>query len=666
MAEGRGYSRGKRHWTLPKARLNGFVAVFILISALLTARLYEIVLSPSVHYSNMAQSESYASFAIPAARGTITDSSGDPLALSVPRKSVVADPLLVTDPVAEASLLAADLGISDISIRTSLLQPTQFAYLARLIPNSEASLVQSQINSGKLNGVSLISEMKRVYPAGPLLSPVIGQTNSFGLGISGLEYQYNSILAGKSGSEAMKVSVAGLPLPDGVTQYKAPRAGDSIQLTIDSSLQYVAEHALAAQIQATKAISGTAVVMNVKTGDILAMANIAAPSPKGQSTQANVAIPVGSTRALPEEAPSNLAVTTVYEPGSVAKLATFTAALEKKVITPSSVLTVPDHMLIDGSLFHDAEVHPTEQLTPGQILGQSSNIGTIEIAKMLGKRIITASMQRFGWGLPTGLNFPGESQGFLDPLSRWSGTAIGSVPIGQDEALTPLQILDAYNSVANGGVMISPKLVKTITTPSGRTIKPGYPRSNRIVSAPIAKTMRNLLENAVSAMGTAPAAAIPGYKVAGKTGTSQKPYPNRRGYQPGAFWATFVGFAPASHPVLSAIVMLDQPTQIYGGEVAAPVFSQIMSYALAKYHVTPSGEVLSPTQVAAQSVAKTLKATLKVSSNVVTQPSKSPMPQTFVLSSSRGAKSPGNTSPSSSPTTISMTRATRLKARIGR
>ncbi len=654
---------GRRHWTLPKGRLNFFVGVFILILALLTARLGEIVLNPSVHYSNMAQSESYASFAIPAARGTITDSSGDPLALSVPRKSVVADPLLVTDPVAEATLLARDLGTSDLSIRTSLLQPTQFTYLARLIPNSEAALVQSQIDAGNLDGVSLISEMKRVYPAGPLLSPVIGQTNSFGSGISGLEYQYNSILTGKSGSEAMKVSVGGLALPDGVTQYKAPRAGDNIELTIDASLQYVAEHALAAQLQATKAISGTAVVMDVKTGDILAMANLAAPAPKGQGIQANVAIPVGSARALPEEAPSNLAVTTVYEPGSVAKLATFTAALEKKVITPSTVLTVPDHMLIDGSLFHDAEVHPTEQLTPGQILGQSSNIGTIEVAKMLGKRVITASMQRFGWGLPTGLNFPGESQGFLDPLSRWSGTAIGSVPIGQDEALTPLQVLDAYNSVANGGVMTSPKLVKTITTPSGQTIKPSYPRSKRIVSAPIAKTMRNLLENAVGAMGTAPAAAIPGYQVAGKTGTSQKPYPNRRGYQPGAFWATFVGFAPASHPVLSAIVMLDQPTQIYGGEVAAPVFSQIMSYALAKYHVTPSGEVLSPAQVAAQSVAKTLANTFKVASSVATQPSKAP---TFVLSSSRGARTTGNTSPSSSPTTISMTRATRLKVRIGR
>ncbi|NNN11975.1 MAG: penicillin-binding protein 2 [Acidimicrobiaceae bacterium] len=663
MADGRGIARDKRQWGLPKARLSVFIGVFLLVSTVLTGRLYEIVLNPSVHYSNMAQSESFTSFAIPAARGTITDSSGNPLALSVPRKSVVADPLLVTDPVVEANLLAGDLGLSDLSIRSTLLQPTQFAYIARLIPNSIAATVQGQIDAGKLNGVSLITEMKRVYPAGPLLSPVIGQTNAFGSGVSGLEYQYNSILSGRAGSEAMKVSVAGLALPDGVTQYQAPRAGDNIQLTIDSSLQYVTEHALAAQVQSTKAISGTAVVMDVKTGDILAMANIAAPTPKGQSNPANAAIPVGSPRALPEEAATNLAVTTVYEPGSVAKLATFTAALEKKVITPSTVLTVPDHMLIDGSLFHDAEVHPVEQLTPGQILGQSSNIGTIEVAKMLGKRTITASMQRFGWGLPTGLNFPGESQGFLDPLSRWSGTAIGSVPIGQDEALTPLQVLDAYNSVANGGIMTSPKLVKAISTPSGRTISPNYPKSKRIVSAPIAKTMRNLLENAVGAMGTAPSAAIPGYQVAGKTGTSQKPYPNRPGYQPGAFWATFVGFAPASHPVLSAIVMLDQPTQIYGGEVAAPVFSQIMSYALAKYHVTPSGAILSPTQIAALNAKSALKSAISSASKLASQQSKAP---TFALSSARGVKQTGNTSPSTSPTTISMTRAVRLKVRSGR
>ncbi len=613
----------KKAWSLPRHRTRALSVLFVTSAMILILRLVSLSLAPATHYGGFVQTESSAVIPINSYRGQITDASGQVLALSVPAKSVVADPLQITDPVVESHLLATDMMMQQTQLRLAMLQSTQFVYLARLIPDSQARKISEQISSGLLPGISLITEQKRVYPAGPELSPVLGTTNSFGQGIAGLEYQFNNLLSGHNGSKVENVSVSGLPLPAGTVSYTPAVNGDNIQLTVDSGLQYVTERALAAQVEATKALSGVAIVMDVKTGNILALANVSAPPLPGQVVSANSAVPVGAQRSLPAEAPTNLATNSVYEPGSVVKLAVFTAALEHRVVKPTTILTVPDHMLIDGSLFHDAEPHPVENLSVGQILGQSSNIGTIEIAKRLGKTALNASMIRFGWGIPTGLAFPGASQGYLDPPSRWSGTAIGSVPIGQDEALTPLQILDAYNAIANGGIMEPPKLVKSITTPDGKVVKIQTPAAHRIVSVGISKTIAGLLQNAITADGTAPSAAIPGYTIAGKTGTSQKPWPTASGYQPGAFWATFVGFAPAQHPVLSAYVMLNQPDQIYGGVVAAPVFSHVMSYALAKYGVLPDGQITKSTLGSLVSPTVTTSVALASSAGqtVVTMPS---------------------------------------------
>lgn len=578
----------------------------ILVFALLILQLGKITITPATNYQGFAKSESLQSVVIPAPRGEILDGNGNPLALSAPRESLVVDPLQVTNPLKEAGLLSPIVGMAVAQIRALFLLPGQFAYVDRLMSNAVSQQIRTLISQGDLPGLSLITEMARVYPDGALAEPVIGRTGQFGSGLSGIEYQYNSLLMGKDGSQVQSVSNAGVPIPNGVVSYRPAIPGPNVKLTLDESIQFIAERALAADVESTRALGGSLVVMNVKTGDILAMVNISAPAlptPKGAaipqvSSMPQGAVAVDSGRSLPTEAWANYAVGSVYEPGSVAKIATFTAALEKGIITPKTQLEVPDHITIDGHVFHDAEKHPTTRMTVGQILGQSSNVGTILIAQKLGKYALTKSFVRYGWGLPTGLNFPGESQGYLDSPAKWSGTAIGSVPIGQDEAVTPLQVLDSYNAIANGGVMVAPKLVLSITPSSGKAIVPFSPKPHRIVSRKISAEMTTLLENAISANGTAPAAAIPGYKVAGKTGTSQKPWPNQPGYQPGAFWATFVGFAPASHPVLSAIVELDQPTPIYGGEVAAPVFAQVMTYALQHLKVSPQGQVAgtSPTR----------------------------------------------------------------------
>jgi cell division protein FtsI (penicillin-binding protein 3) len=351
----------------------------------------------------------------------------------------------------------------------------------------------------------------------------------------------------------------------------------------------------------------------VKTGDILAMADLQAttgsattgadPTPSASSTSTTTttttppptATPASTTGptmmsqadTLPagvEEAPSNSAVTQVYEPGSVFKLVTFSAALAAGLTTPNQVINVPASLSMGGYTFHDAEAHGSEQLTASSILAQSSNVGTIEVAQRLGESGLLSQIGNLGFGKPTGLNFPGESQGIVPGPGAWTGTSIGSTPIGQDDAVNAQQILDAYNSVANGGVFVAPRLVQGTVSPSGTMTASSASASHRVISPATNAQLTQMLEGVVSS-GTGTEAAIDGYTVAGKTGTAQIPDPNKLGYIAGAYVGSFAGFAPAQNPVLSAVVVLDHPTPIYGGAVAAPVFSTIMSYALHHYGI---------------------------------------------------------------------------------
>ncbi len=265
---------------------------------------------------------------------------------------------------------------------------------------------------------------------------------------------------------------------------------------------------------------------------------------------------------------------------------TFSAALQDGIITPAQVFTVPNTLTIDQWVFHDAESHPTEQLSATQILAQSSNIGTIEIAQLLGKDRLASQIQALGFGQPTGLNYPDESTGLVkrNPAT-WSASDIGSTPIGQDDAVTPQQVLDMVNTVATGGVYVPPRLVQATVADNGTLTPTGRRASHRALSKEVSDELTTMMEQVVQD-GTAVAAGVPGYNVAGKTGTAQ--VPGNGGYIPGAYMATFAGFAPAEDPALSAIVVLDQPQPIYGGTVAAPVFSEVMQYALHRYDIPTS------------------------------------------------------------------------------
>ncbi len=592
-----------RHSILLSRRTRALRLVLVIVFVVIVGRLVSVQEFSHQRYASLSESQLTQTIAVPAVRGGIYDRNGEVLAETVTRQTVVGDPQLINHPAQVADALAPVLGIPAATLQPELTGHAGFVYLAHRVSNA----VAAKVTSLDLPGINLVPESQRVEPDGQLASPVVGTVNWAGNGASGLEYQYQSLLAGKAGSENLIEAPDGVTLSsDGKGSVKAV-PGTGLELTIDESVQYVAEQALGAEIAASHAKSGVAVVMDVKTGDILAMADLTAvPSGTGtaatSATSSGPAVTDGPTLVsqadtLPagiEEAPSNSAVTQVYEPGSVFKLVTFSAALADHLTTPTQVVDVPAELRMGTYTFHDAESHGSEGLTASQILAQSSNIGTIEVAERLGETGLLDQIANLGFGKPTGLDFPGESEGLVPGPDKWTGTSIGSTPIGQDDSVTAQQILDAYNAVANGGVFVAPRLVRGTVSPSG-AMTPAQPSpSHRVIDPTTNAELVQMLEGVVSS-GTGTEAAIDGYTVAGKTGTAQIPDPKHLGYTAGAYMGSFAGFAPAQDPVLSAVVVLDHPTPIYGGAVAAPVFSTIMAYALHHYGI--------PTTTAATAIA---------------------------------------------------------------
>ena len=572
--------------------------IVLLVFVAMALRLVDVQEFSHQHYASLSTAELTQAVTIPALRGGIYDRNGEVLAESVTKETVVADPFLIKDPGTEAAALAPVIGVPADQLRADLTEHSGFVYLAHRV----AAPVAAKVTALNLTGINLVPESQRVEPDGRLAGPVVGGVNAAGDGSGGLEYQYQSLLAGTAGTEEQLVSPDGVSLSGTAASGTPAKAGTGLELTLDESVQYVAEQALAAEIVASHATAGMAIVMDVKSGDILAEANLDATTPtsgsgSGSGSGAAAATTVSDTAAptdpsaatvtsdvdtLPagvEEAPSNSALTQVYEPGSVFKLVTFSSALQNGVIGPNQTFSVPGSLPLGTYTFHDAEDHGAEALTAADILAQSSNIGTIEIAEQLGETRLLAQIANLGFGKPTGLHFPGESQGLVPTASQWTDTSIGSTPIGQDDAVTAQQLLDAYNAVANGGVLVQPRLVRGTVGADGSTTPAPASPSHRVIDPTTNAELTTMLEGVV-ANGTGTSAAIDGYTVAGKTGTAQIPNPDHLGYIPGAYVGSFAGFAPAQDPVLSALVVLDHPTPIYGGAVAAPVFSTIMEYAL--------------------------------------------------------------------------------------
>lgn len=552
------------------------VGVFVVAFLLIAGRLTQIETFGAPTMAAYWRGEVTRTVPLQGLRGEILSRNGHLLAMSVSTDEIVADDLQIASPSTVAGELAPVLGVPAAQLVPPLSSGSGYVVVAPHVTPAVAAKVAALAAPG----ITVQPNSQRHYPDGTLASTVVGTVHADGSGAAGLEYQYNSLLAGHAGEQVRLVGAAGEQIPGGVVKNVPARPGTGIQLTVSRTLQYETEQALAGEIAASHAKWGSAVILDSKTGAILAMANLQAGP---------------ASKPAPVQASSNLAVTQVFEPGSVAKLATFSGALSQGLITPQTVVSVPDKLNIDGSVFHDAEVHPTENLTATQVLAQSSNIGTIKIASRLGPQSLYHYLTAFGFGSPTGLAFPGGSAGIVKPVSTWSPTAMGSMPIGQDESVSVLQLADAYNVIANGGVFVPPRLIQSWIKPDGGTAPVSAAPTHRVISTTVASQVMAMLEQVVSKSGTAPAAAIPGYTVAGKTGTAQIPYPNKSGYQPGAFMAVFAGTVPAQNPAITAVVALSHPTPIYGGSVAAPVFAQIANDALRYLQVPPTQALSTPT-----------------------------------------------------------------------
>jgi cell division protein FtsI (penicillin-binding protein 3) len=502
---------------------------------------------------------------LPAARGSIVDRKGNPLAVSEPAADVSATPYLVKDPIKVAEKLAPVVGQTPEALVQKLARKhTGFVYLARHIPADRASRVQ-KLN---LTGIDLTPGHLRFYPRESLAAQLLGSVGTDGRGLSGVEYSRNDILTGKDGERRLVKDALGQSI--NVRDTKPARSGARLELTVDAAIQDEVERVLAQVGQTYRPKGATAIVMDPRDSEVLAMANW----PR---------IDANAPGAAPSYAAQNRAVGATYEPGSTFKAVTVAGALEDGIVRPDSKFALAPQIQVADRTIGESHPRGYETLTTAQILAQSSNVGAITIGLKEGKQRFDKWVRRFGFGQPTGVDLPGEERGIVLPVNKYSGSSMGNLPIGQGIAVTPMQMATAYAAIANGGMLRTPQVVRRI---DGKRV--GTPKGRRVVSTKTAFQLRTMLEGAFAPGGTASEVSIPGYKLAGKTGTANKIDPRTGEYSKASYVASFIGFAPALHPRLLIAVMVDEPHgAIYGGTVAAPAFGKIASFALPYLRIPP-------------------------------------------------------------------------------
>jgi cell division protein FtsI (penicillin-binding protein 3) len=513
--------------------------------------------------SSMGRTQHRESVTIPAGRGTIFDRSGLELALGERATTVYANPMQIADPRRAALTVERTLGVNADKIFPSLADRSRgFVYVARQADPTRAAALQRL----KLPGFGFYPEERRNYPQGSVAAQVLGFVGTDGSGLSGLEFEFNRVLAGRPGKETIVKDPSGQVIDVEGERPEVP--GRDVYLTLDHSIQANAEEVLRDTVRKWSAKSASAIVLDPRTGAILAMA-----VQPGYDANRFPSAPVDLQR--------NRTVTDTYEPGSTYKLITVAGALSERIVEPTTRFTLPYSLHVADRVIHDAEERGTVNYSVAQILAHSSNIGAIKLAELLGRTRLSSWITKFGFGRTTGIDFPGESPGIVLAPDKWSGSTIGNVPIGQGIAVTPVQMAAAYAAIANRGVWSRPHLVDHVAGGA----RPSLNR-RRLVSPQIANQLMMMLKDVV-AEGTGQYAAMPGYQVAGKTGTAQKP-DSHGGYATGRYVASFVGIVPASRPRFVILVAVDEPRgAIWGGTVAAPAFQQIARFDLQYLEVPP-------------------------------------------------------------------------------
>jgi cell division protein FtsI (penicillin-binding protein 3) len=515
--------------------------------------------------------------ALPADRGRILDRSGAPLAISLDARDIYANPALVDDAAAEAAALGPVLGVPTDRLADALGRPGTFVYLARQVDLESANAVSAM----RLPGVGWLPSTRRSYPGGSLAAQVLGFVGTDGYGLEGLEAAAEEELSGTPGELTAEISASGQEIPGGVRTLRASRPGRDVVTTLDREIQYQAQAALKQAVEDNRAKGGTIVVMDPSTGDIYAMASHPWFDPN---------------RFTEFEAHRrrNRAVTDTWEPGSVNKVITAAAAIETGAVELDERFTVPATRQVGGFTIHDSHPHAAMQMTIGDIIAQSSNIGSSLVADRVGSARLVRFFSRFGYGRPTGVGLPGEAGGVLPDLGGWTDVTRATVSFGQGVSATPLQMASVYATLANDGVWVRPRVVRGTKDPSGRLVPLPASPTRRVLSSDTADLLTRMLAFVVQD-GTGGSAQIPGYQVAGKTGTTKKL--DGHGRYTNRYVASFIGFLPAAQPRVVVAAVIDEPRTIYGGIAAAPLFQDVARFAIQRLGIEAAPPVSLPPHV---------------------------------------------------------------------
>jgi cell division protein FtsI/penicillin-binding protein 2 len=546
-------------------RIGWIFALFFGLLVLAAARTAYLGVIRSGSLRKAASTQQLTDEKVTAPRGTIFDRNGVELAVSEPARDISADPYLLANPLVVTRQLAPLLGQSEAVVLRKLSQRSGFVYLARALPAAQAQRVLAL----KIPGIAGTPVMRRVYPRGSLAAQVLGAVGTEGAGLYGLEYSRNKVLGGRTGRRRVVSDAIGQPVS--ITETSPVVPGEALALTLDANIQQRAENVLGAVARVFSPKDATAIVMDPHSGAILALANWPQANPNSPGSD-------------PAGALTDRAVSFDYEPGSTFKAVTVSGALQQGLLTPETGFNVPSQIKVADRTIHDDIEHGEETLSTSQILARSSNVGAIKIGLLEGAHNFNDWVHRFGFGAPTGVDLPSEERGLTLSLAHYSGSSMGNLPIGQGELVTPMQMATAYAAIANGGVLRTPHIVSRV----GTRAQP-QPAGHRIISTSTAASLRHMLEGVLAAGGTASEVSIPGYQLAGKTGTASKIDPATGEYSKTAYVASFIGFAPAADPKLLCAVVVDEPQtgSIFGGAVAAPAFGQIMSFAMPYLGIAP-------------------------------------------------------------------------------
>ena len=585
---------------LAHSRIAILVTVIFGVLILFACQLVRVQVIQANAYQAKAANEMQSTRVIPAPRGEITDVNGIGFARSVSAINIVVDQTQISDPARVAAFVAPILNLPAEDIQSSITgtrkysivlknaRPALWDRLTEELYNYNKTLENKELEN-RIIGFFPERVFIREYPSGSLVSSLIGFVRADGIGASGLESGQNSVVTGVDGRYSYAPGY-GAEIPGSQRELVAAKSGTNIRLTIDRDVQWVAAEAIAKAVKDSAASNGTVIVMDPKTGEIVAHATAPTFNPN-------------NTKNVELSLMRNPSVQDVYEPGSTGKVMTMAAALEEKTVSPTTVFTVPYMIRRGGEAFHDHDRHPIQHLTTSGILAVSSNTGTIQVGETLSHDTLYNYLRKFGIGSKTGSGLPGESAGILRPVSDWSRTTAPTVAFGQGYSLTAMQATSVFATIANNGVRVSPTVIAGTSDASGHFTPAANRTSTRVISEDTAVKLRIMMESVVSSQGTAPSAAIPGYRVAGKTGTANR-YDQNTGRYSG-YTASFIGFAPADAPRYVISVTLQEPKNgHYGGSLGGPVFKKVMTFVLQSENVAPTGTKVLPVALTKSELAR--------------------------------------------------------------